>query len=136
MRADEIIARVDALEPNQYDVPTKLAWLSDLDGKLFAEVILTHEDIPAGLLRRAITDGATGQPVLPPYTAGSEETIAGPPYGMDLYSYYLMAMIALQNAEASKYNARMISYNAAYQDWANWYNRTHMPLRAGKRFLF
>ena len=43
MQIDEIIARVDSLEPNQYEKETKLSWISQLDGKIFAEIILTHD---------------------------------------------------------------------------------------------
>lgn len=136
MIAADIIARVDSLEPNQYDTITKLRWLSDLDGKIFVEQILTHEAPAEDIFARAEADETTGQLSWPEYTSTDAELIVGMPYGMDLYAYYLMAMVALNNAEASKYNAKMISYNNAYQEWANYYNRTHRPRRAASRFLF
>lgn len=124
MQIDEIIARVDSLEPNQYDKETKLSWISQLDGKIFAEIILTHDD--------------TGRMMYLPYESGEEEPIAGPPYGEDMYCYYLEAMIALHNMETSKYNQQMLAYNNAYTEFANWYNRTHRPCTAkgGNRFRF
>lgn len=124
MQIDEIIARVDSLEPNQYDKETKLSWISQLDGKIFAEIILAHDD--------------TGRMMYPSYESGYEEPIAGPPYGDDMYCYYLEAMIALHNMETSKYNQKMLAYNNAYTEFANWYNRTHRPCPAkgGNRFKF
>ena len=60
MQIDEIIARVDSLEPNQYDKETKLSWISQLDGKIFAEIILTHDGAPARLLEHSKKDDDTG----------------------------------------------------------------------------
>ena len=33
-------------------------------------------------------------------------------------------------------NKRMTMFNAAYQEWTDFYNRTHKPKRAGAHFLF
>lgn len=136
MQIDEIIARVDSLEPNQYDKETKLSWISQLDGKIFAEIILTHEDAPERVIAHSRED--MGVPVYLPYESGSEEPIAGPPYGEDMYCYYLEAMIALHNMETSKYNQQMVAFNNAYTEFANWYNRTRRPcaVKGGNRFKF
>jgi len=138
MQIDEIIAKVDSLEPNQYDQEAKISWLSQLDGKIFAEIILTHDRIPTRLLGHSFRDPDSGMIVYKPYESGNEQLIAGPPYGEDMYCYYLEAMIALNNMEAAKYNQKMLMYNNAYQEYANWYNRTHRPHRhcGGNRFRF
>ena len=44
MKAIDMIERVDLLEPNDYSPEQKLHWLSSLDGKVFRELIETHED--------------------------------------------------------------------------------------------
>ncbi len=46
MKAIDMIERVDLLEPNDYSPEQKLHWLSSLDGKVFRELIETHEDAP------------------------------------------------------------------------------------------
>ena len=51
--------------------------------------------------------------------------IVGAPYGEDVYYYYLQAMIAAENSETQRYNKRMTLFNAAYQEWTDFYNRTH-----------
>lgn len=46
MTCGDIIAKVDALEPNQYGTTQKLEWLSILDGQVINEQIVTHEFPP------------------------------------------------------------------------------------------
>ncbi len=122
MKAMDMIERVDLLEPNDYGPEQKLQWLSTLDGKAFREVIETHED--------GVTD------TLPVYVNGDEELLIEDPFANDIYYYYLQAMIAAENSETQRYNKRMVMFNAAYQEWTNWYNRTHKPKRAGTHFRF
>lgn len=121
MKAMDIIDRVDVMEVNQYSPEQKLRWLSTLDGKVYYEVILTHEG------------GKLGLP--PDYQTGQEQLIIGAPYGEDIYYYYLMAMIEAENNENARYAKRMTQFNNAYQQWCNWYNREHKPLSTGKQFI-
>ena len=88
----------------------------------FRELVETHEGAE-------ITE-------LPAYVNGGEELLIGAPYGEDVYYYYLQAMIAAENGETQRYNKRMTMFNAAYQEWTDFYNRTHKPKRAGAHFLF
>lgn len=112
MKLDEIVSKVDTLCPNQYDKETKLTWLSELESRIRVEVLDTHYPIKGP----------------EPYN----------PYEEDMYVYYLQGMIAFQNSEIPKYNQFMALYNAAYTDYVNAYNRTHMPKqgRRGNRFHF
>ena len=123
MRAMDIIERVDLLEPNDYSPEQKLHWLSNLDGRLYREVVKTHEDAFIAW---------PGE-----YVSGDEELIVAAPYGEELYYYYLQAMIAAENSETQRYNKRMTMFNSALQAWTDWYNRTHRPRRAEPgRFRF
>lgn len=117
----EIINRADTLEPNAYSADEKIRWLSNLDGKIFEEVIKTHEG---------------GTENFTPYSTGDEELLLAEPYGEDVYTHYIAAMIAAGNSEASRYNQQIAMYNANYGQWFNWYNRTHRPLPKSKRFVF
>ena len=121
MKAMDLIERVDLLEPNDYGPEQKLQWLSTLDGKAFREIIETHEG---------------GTETMPVYVNGDEELLIEEPFALDVYYYYLQAMIAAENSETQRYNKRMVMFNAAYQEWTNWYNRTHRPKKAGTHFLF
>lgn len=122
MTIQEVIERVDELEPNQYSASMKRAWLSDLDGKIWNDVIITHEEPP----RDSFT----------PYEDDTDELIVSFPYASDLYCWFLQARIAAENAEAAKYMQMSAMYNDALQNWTDYYNRTHRPKSAGSRFWF
>jgi hypothetical protein len=121
MKAMDIIDRVDLMEPNEYSPEQKLRWLSTLDGKIFVDVILSHE--------------GSKLDALPEYVNGDERLLVGAPHGEDLYYYYLQAMIASENSENARYVKRMTQFNSAYQDFVNWYNRNHKPKSCGKQFI-
>ena len=116
MTALEVIEAVDALEPNQYDVKQKLSWLATLDGQIANEIIATHE----GKKRKFY-----------PYEDGDEELLVQPPYGMDLYTNYLLAQIHHANGESRRYQTAASIYNNLYKNYAMWYNRTHRPISHG-----
>ncbi len=122
MKAIDMIERVDLLEPNDYSPEQKLHWLQSLDGRIFRELVQTHEQAEAE--------------TLPAYVSGGEELLVGEPYGEDLYYYYLQAMIAAENSETQRYNKRMTLFNSAYTAFSAWYVRTHRPKKAGDHFRF
>ena len=70
---------------------------------------------------------------MPRYTtADMEKTLLVPdPYAEEVYVRYLHSMIDLENAESCMYNQPAAMHNAAYQAFAAWYNRTHLPVSAG-----
>lgn len=119
MTIEEVIASVDELMPNQYSTEQKVKWLSSLDGKIYRDVIMTHRGDFA---------------FYPPgeYTSDDVELVVQPPYAEDLYVYYLLSRIAEMNAETAKYNQYSALFNAAYDDWTGWYNRTHRPITFGR----
>ena len=122
MTAAEIISAVDTLEPNAYAAAQKLAWLSELDAQIFAEVVSTHDE--------PIRDE------LEPYDETSDELLVPFPWGGELYRWAMIAQIRLHNAEGERYNQAIAAFSAAYQSFVDWYNRTHRPKAAGPRFVF
>ncbi len=123
MTVNEIIADVDLKEPNSYSSDEKLRWLSSLDGKIFAEVLQTHEGLEA--------DAA-----FTPYSDGTETPLIPFPYCEGVYTHYLIAMIAAANAETARYNQQIALYNAEYSQWWNACHAAHLPLHGGSRFKF
>ena len=123
MTVNEIIASVDLKEPNSYTAAEKLRWLSALDGKIFAEVLSTHEGLAA--------DAA-----FTPYSTGAETLLIPFPYCEGVYTHYLIAMIAAANAETARYNQQIALYNAEYAQWWNACHAAHPPLHGGTRFVF
>ena len=124
MNISDAIYLVDKLKPNQYSTDIKTGWLSKLDGQIFKEVFLTHADSPIESF-----DGYDGsdpeQELLVPY-----------PYDEDIYNYFLQAQIDKENGETAKYNQSITLYNNAFHAFQAWYNRTHLPIPPGQRFLF
>ena len=123
MTVNEIIANVDLKEPNSYSSAEKLRWLSALDGKIFEEVLKTHEGLEPGASLDA-------------YSTGEEELLIPFPYGEGVYTHYLIAMIAAANAETARYNQQIAMYNAEYSQWWNAWHAAHLPLHGGSRFVF
>lgn len=52
------------------------------------------------------------------------ELLVKEPY-TDLYKFYLMGMINLQNEEYDRYQNAAVLFNNAYRDFANYWNQTH-----------
>jgi hypothetical protein len=105
-RADEMRAGNSAPEE------MKIRWLSELDGVIYNDVILTHEV------------------KVEPYTGYQDDVtkklIAEEPYDV-LYVYWLMAQIDLKASELNKYNNSLALFKDALKDYKAWFNRTHMP---------
>lgn len=120
MTIREAIERCDLVKPNQFDDETKVQWLTGLDGKVWQEVIRTHEDAPEG-----------GLPVYNSTKDMETALLIPAPYAGEVYVRYLQSMIDLENAEIGKYNQSAAMYNAAYREFEAWYNRCHLPLSAG-----
>ena len=119
MKIIEAITQIDEMKPNQYDEKQKIRWLSELDGKVFNEIILTH---------RHACDIAFEQ-----YGADDIQTLervllVPSPY-TGIYIEYLAAQIDYRNGEMDRYRNSMIMFNSAYEEFAAWYTRTHMPLQ-------
>jgi len=117
MTIEKVIEDCDRLKPNQYVADEKIGWLSDLDGMIKRELIDTHE---GGSLILYSPYNAS--------TALSTVLLVPNPYS-DMYIKYLFAQIDFNNAEFTRYNNDMMMYNAAYTTYAQYYNRTNMPLQ-------
>ena len=115
MKLIEAISKIDNLKHNTYTHEDKVAWLSRLDFMVKQEIMDTHEDNEGA--------GFTG------YDTDSDvetELLVPPPYD-EVYLRWLEAQIDYANGEYSKYNNSIEMFNASYQGYSNYYNRTHMP---------
>lgn len=126
MTIQEAIDRVDRLKPNSFTHEQKVAWLSDLDGMVYRELICTHER-PAGMENMTFEGYTEGTP--------SSTTLLVPAPYSDVYQHYLAAQIDLGNAELVKYNNDSTLYNNAYATYSDYYTRTYMPLDKGIRHI-
>lgn len=121
MKAIDIIQKVDELEPNQYDIGKKLAWLAELDGQIFRELISAYD-------RNATLPEANAD--------GEQEMLVPFPYGESVYCRFLQAMIAAENFETAKYNQQISLYDSAYRQYRDWYMRNNAHRKSGTKFRF
>ena len=120
----EAINRVDNLKFNSYDNSEKVAWLSRLDSSIKSTIIDTHEG-GEGIIFTGYDDRTDMNTVL----------LVPAPFD-ELYLRWLEAQIDYHNGEFDKFNASIIMYNTAFDAYANYYKRNHMPRNRGVRFIF
>ena len=115
MKIIEAINRIDGLKHNTYSQNEKVAWLSRLDSMVKRMIIDTHE----GSEDVSFTgyDDSTD-----PET----ELLVPEPFD-EVYLRWLEAQIDYANGEYDKYNNSILMYQTAYDGYANYYNRNHMP---------
>lgn len=118
----DAINRIDTLKPNRYEQSEKIKWLSTLDDRIMNDIILTHEGSEA-----VSYHGYTDE------TALTTELLVPTPHD-EMYLYWLEAQVDYWNGDFPRYNNSMSMFYTAYKDFANKYNRTHMP--KGKKFRF
>lgn len=121
MRGIDAIDSVDTMKPNGYEFKRKLRWLEQLEKKIWHEVLATHEGNPA-----------EEEPVI----QTGEETLLISGADEDIYQRWLEMQIAYADDEAARYENAAALFEAAYGDWANRYNRTHLPLQRAARLVF
>lgn len=116
MTIQDAIARADSLKPNVYSQEDKIVWLNNLDLSVKIEILDTHEGSED-------YEDFSGYNSETPLTT---ELLVPAPYD-EMYVLYLQAMIDAYNNEYDRYNEAMARFQAKYSDFADYYNRNHMP---------
>ena len=119
----EAINAIDALKPNTYPPCNKIAWLSRLDGRVKKDIIDTHEGADAVVFEGYNDD-----------TPLDTKLLVDAPYD-EVYLLWLESQIDFANKEYNNYNNAVMAYNNAYKSFCNYYNRTHMPLSAQRKYF-
>lgn len=120
----EAINKTDARRPNTYTPEDKVEWLDHVDRMIKLRIIDTHVGGDAVAFAGYTID-----------TDQQTQLLAQAPYD-ELYLRWLEAQIHYHNDEIKKYNVAITMFNTAYEGFANYYNRTHMPIATGSRFIF
>ena len=111
----EAISRIDAIKPNGYPQTEKVRWLSTLDMVIKTNIMDAHEgNEMVGF------NGYTEETNL------TTELLVPAPYD-EIYLFWLESKIDYWNGETGRYNNSIGMYNTAYDEYAKYYNRTHMP---------
>ncbi len=108
----EMIAETKELNRGAYSDSQLMKWLSDVDARLYQEVICTHVGIISAWS---------------PYEH-MEDPLLIPAAWREVYRHWLDAKIYLAGGETNRYNNAAALYNTALSNYTNWYNRTHRPL--------
>ncbi len=119
MKVAEIIAHVDELRPNQYDSEQKTRWLSEVEGILIDEVFNMAEG-------NHITFDSYR------YETDMESETLLPDRYSDVYLHYIKARIEFHDNETELYNKEVMAFQSAYDQYAAWYRRNHMPKQPAK----
>ena len=116
MTIREAINRIDSLKHNVYSTNDKIAWLNRLDSMVKSLIIDVHEG--AGYIGFYGYDEETDM---------DTELIVPAPFD-EVYLRWMEAQIDYHNGEYDKYNNAIIMYQTAFDGYANYYRRNHMPL--------
>lgn len=126
MTIQDALLQIDEVKPNQMEKRQKIAWLTEVDGRIYHDIMLRHE-----------RDG--GVPDTCPHydleTDERENLLCPDPYS-GMYRWYMEAQIDLINQEMDKYQNSYAQFNAAYGDYARKYKREHMPIQTAPRLIF
>ncbi len=113
MKIADILGRVEKTRGTLGSVEQKIAWLSELDGRI----------------KKEIFDSFEGNVVeWQEYTPRDlqKELLVPSPFGERLYLHWLEAMIDYYNNEMEKYTNSYILFNNAYSEVNRYYIRNHM----------
>ena len=124
MTIREAIHRTDTLIFNSYKQNDKIEWLSRLDSMVKRLIIDTHQG--------AENTSFSGYTDITPLDT---VLLVPAPYD-EMYLRFLEAQIHYHNGEYDKYNNAIVLYNTEFEAYQSYYNRTHMPVQSGRRFLF
>ena len=120
MTVYEAITRVDGLKFNTVPREEKVRWLAQLEGNVVVQVIRKH---------------AGGEKSEVPVLEMESQLLVLAPFDV-LYLRWLEAQIDYHNGEFDKFNAAMLLFNAAWQDFENFYRQEHSPVGGKCRFRF
>lgn len=122
MTINEAITAADGLRNNSIPEAIKIRWLSELDGRIYTEIIKPYQK-----------DETSTVPKYDESTPADTELIVPHPYD-GLYLAYLEMEIARQNAELPRYNNAAIVFNEKFSAFKRWYNRNNTKLSAFIKF--
>ena len=114
MKISEAVSRLDAYVSEAVDTDEKLFWLDRIEGIIYEELVMTHEDeIPRP----------------PSCSEGDRDLICDEPY-TDLYIYYMAMQRDMNMRDSVSYANNAAAFSAAYTAFADYYNRRHLPKKA------
>lgn len=125
MTIRQLFNRVAQLKPHAYADAELIEWLTRLEGRIFGEIILTHDN--PGLID---FEGYTTADIEDP----DKHLIVPQPHD-ELYLWWIMSQIDLHNLEYAKYNNSAQQFNNYYVEFERFWNYNYHPLPKATHFL-
>lgn len=123
MTVGEVLNIIEEIQPTSISREIQISWLYQLDTELYQNVVATHEGADA---------------VIPPIPAERMDDttvlLVGAPYDA-IYTHWLQSQIDYTLGEFGRYNNSNAVFEADRIAFANWYNRTYMPLQVKSRYF-
>ena len=124
MTIQDALDMADELKPNMMQESTKIRFLSEIEGKIYHEIIMKHEH-----------EDDIDMPEYDSDTDTDTELLAPAPYDM-VYVYWLISRIDHMNQEMDKYNNDRILFENAWGELSDYWTREHMPLQPASYYIF
>ena len=163
MTIAEVTAAVTSLKPQGYTAAQIIAWLSELDTKVYWQLVRKvnpydehdpeheytlnelisfdnrpYKALAAGLLENPEDAPASwAEETWTPYASNIVDTttlLAPVPYDAELYIAFLSMKISRYNRDWNSYNIEAQEFNRAWQELANHLNRTFPPCAPATHF--
>ena len=112
MKIMEAIAALDELKPNAFPERLKVKWLSELDTRLYGDVLCHYTDAPESF--EGYGEDADRATIL----------LAPEPYDR-MYLFWLEAQVDYWLGETARYNNALATFEAEYAAFAAAYHRRH-----------
>lgn len=125
MTIQAAIDTIDTLKPNMFPRHQKVAWLSELDGLIWREIITAHEGVEPGKTFEGYDQETPAGTVL----------LVPEPYA-DVYKHYVATKMDIANRETAEYAKDNVLFNNAWQTLCDYWNRKCMPLTNVKQLRF
>lgn len=122
MNIKTAIARCDRLYPNSTQYEDKLDMLSELDGRIYEEILRGRENAPTEFGGYTLA------------TPGSTVLLAPFPHD-DVYVKYLSMETDLLSGDIAGYNNKAIIFNSAYSELTGYISRTRRSLKDTRLIL-
>lgn len=109
-----LLAMVDEIRPNEYSTEIKTMWANEIEQMVYRNVLSRCLFPP-------------DQPEQLNYAENPEQVLVVPDEFGDVYTGYLYTKIDFANGEIERYNNDAMMFGAAFDEYAKWYRRTHLP---------
>ncbi len=116
MTVGEIIRSAEKQRPGStLTAGEYLSYINRVEEDIFSNIISSHEGDSE--LKKCADD---------------TDTLQVPDMYAEIYKFYILAQIDLQNGDITRYSNDMIMYNNLLSSYSDWYTRNHMPKSRGK----